>query len=226
VGFLEEARGVTRPLVLLGAGGLAREVMATVDAINRESPSWHVTAVLDDREEFHGKQVNGVTVLAGTEAAREMDDAFFVACVASPRNVQVRECLVDRLHLDEDRFATIVHPSATVIWERGPSPGCVVMAQVVTTTAVSIGKHVVMMPHVVLTHDDSVDDFSTFGAGVCLAGDVRVGRSSYLGAGALVREGLVVGDRALVGMGSVVLCDVPPGQVWSGVPARRQPSRE
>ncbi|MBA2390657.1 MAG: acetyltransferase, partial [Geodermatophilaceae bacterium] len=44
---------------------------------------------------------------------------------------------------------------------------------------------------------------------------------AYLGSGALLREGLAVGAGAVIGMGSVVLEDVPAGQVWVGNPARR-----
>jgi acetyltransferase-like isoleucine patch superfamily enzyme len=77
------------------------------------------------------------------------------------------------------------------------------------------------MPQVVLTHDDSVADHATFGAGVRLAGGVVVEDAAYLGSGALVREGLRIGAGSLVGMGSTVLTDVPAGQVWAGSPARR-----
>jgi len=35
-----------------------------------------------------------------------------------------------------------------------------------------------------------------------------------------VREGVTVGAWSLIGMGSVVLRDVPPGEVWIGGPAR------
>jgi acetyltransferase-like isoleucine patch superfamily enzyme len=40
-----------------------------------------------------------------------------------------------------------------------------------------------------------------------------------LGAGVCVLPGVIIGHRALVGMGSVVTRDVPPDEVWAGVPA-------
>jgi hypothetical protein len=85
-----------------------------------------------------------------------------------------------------------------------------------------IGAHVGIMPLVVLTHDVRVDDFAILGAGVRLAGGVRVGEGAYVGSGALIREGRTVGPGALVGMGAVVTRDVPAGEVWAGVPARRK----
>jgi acetyltransferase-like isoleucine patch superfamily enzyme len=78
-----------------------------------------------------------------------------------------------------------------------------------------------MMPNVVLTHDDVVGDYVTFGAGAKLAGRVTIGDCAYIGSGAVLREGTSVGAGALLGMGSVLLEDVPAGETWAGVPARR-----
>jgi acetyltransferase-like isoleucine patch superfamily enzyme len=79
----------------------------------------------------------------------------------------------------------------------------------------------VVMPSVVLTHDDIVGDFATLGSGARLAGGVVIGEGAYIGAGALIRERCHVGPWALVGMGAGVTHDVPGGEVWAGLPARR-----
>jgi acetyltransferase-like isoleucine patch superfamily enzyme len=77
------------------------------------------------------------------------------------------------------------------------------------------------MPQVVLTHDDVVADFATIASGVRLGGGVHVGTGAYLGAGALVREGVSVGAWSQLGLGSLLLEDLPPGEVWIGSPARK-----
>lgn len=46
---------------------------------------------------------------------------------------------------------------------------------------------------------------------------IRCGAS--IGAGAIIMPGLTIGERAVVGAGSLVTKNIPPGQVWYGVPA-------
>lgn len=49
----------------------------------------------------------------------------------------------------------------------------------------------------------------------------KIGCGVWVGAGAVILQGVVIGDRAVVAAGAVVNKDVPPLEVWGGVPARR-----
>src|SRR6185295_8042628 len=186
----------------------ARETLELIDAINRVEPRWRVVGILDDDPGRHGARVHGIEIIGPAALARELPDARVCACVASPGRPAGRMALVRRLGLDPDRYATL-------------GPGSVLHATTVLTADVSVGAHVAVMPAVVLTHDDVLADGVTLGAGARIAGGVRIGESAYIGSGALVREGIAVGAGAVVGMGAVVTRDVPAGETWAGVPARR-----
>ena len=207
-----------RPLLLLGAGGLARETLAAARA---RTDLWDVRGALDDDARRHGTCIDGVPVLGSSDLVGDYPDAAVAACVASPRRPQARASLVKRLALPADRWATVVHPAASLAAGFVPGVGSVILAQVVVTTPVELGEHVVMMPHVLITHDAVVGAFATFAGRVSLGGGVVVGRSAYLGQGSSVRENVRVGDGAVVGMGAVVLRDIPAGETWVGLPARR-----
>lgn len=209
-----------RALVVIGAGGFARETVEAVRAVNAAGGGWRLAGYLDDNPALHGIVIDGLPVLGGLDALAAVRDAAVVVCTGRPGNYLSRPRIVAALSLPAERYATIIHPSASVSSTSRVGPGSVVLAQTVLTAAVSVGSHVAVMPHVTLTHGDVVSDFATAAAGVRLGGDVHVGRCAYLGAGALVREQRSIGSGALVGMGAVVTNDVPPGEVWAGVPAR------
>ncbi|NKE58322.1 acetyltransferase [Lentzea sp. PSKA42] len=205
-----------RPLLLIGAGGLAREVIATVRLL---PDVWRLAGALDDSTALHGTLIDGVPVLGGLDQIGEHPDAAVVCCVANARRPLSRLSLAVRLGLPDERWATVVHPSA-VTSGASLGVGTVVLAGVVITTPLSVGRHVVAMPHVLITHDDVVSDGVTFAGRASLGGSVFVGESAYLGQGSMVREGCKIGAGAVVGMGAVVLQDVPAGETWAGVPAR------
>jgi sugar O-acyltransferase (sialic acid O-acetyltransferase NeuD family) len=213
-------RITAKELVIIGSGGFARETAEAVAALNERGAGWRLLGYLDEDPAKQGTRVDGVPVLGGMDEIQQLPEASVVVCTGRPGNYVSRPRIVGELGLPEQRYATIVHPTATVSASSSIGPGSVVLAQVVLTAAVQVGSHVAVMPHVTLTHDDVIADFATLASGVRLGGGVRVGRAAYIGAGALVREGCTVGDVALVAMGAVVTRDIPARQVWAGVPAR------
>ncbi|MCZ0985330.1 acetyltransferase [Streptomyces diastatochromogenes] len=204
-------------LVIIGAGGFARETAQAV----ADAGAFKLLGHLDDNPALHGTEVDGVPVLGGCDLVHDLPGARVVICVGNPRDYAARARLVRRLGLTEERYATVIHPTAAVSATSEVGPGSVLLAHCVLTAAVRVGAHVAVMPQVVLTHDDVVEDYATIASGVRLGGGARLERGAYVGSGALVREATTVGAWSLIGMGSAVLGDVPPGEVWVGSPARR-----
>lgn len=207
-------------LIVIGAGGFGRETVEVVRALNATGARWRLAGYLDDDPSRHATVIDGVPVLGGTGELSNMPHVSVVVTTGRPGNYTSRPRIVERLGLPPERYATIIHPSAAVSASSQVGPGSVLLAQTVLTAGVTVGSHVAIMPHVTLTHDDVISDFATLASGVHLGGGVHVGWCAYIGAGALVREHRSIGSGALVGMGAIVTRDVPPHEVWAGVPAR------
>jgi sugar O-acyltransferase (sialic acid O-acetyltransferase NeuD family) len=202
--------------MLIAASGLALEVAEAALAAGVE-----VAGCVDDDSTRWGTAAGGwLPILGGLEQVVSREDAPLILCAGRGA---VRERLVSRLAaagVDDARFARVVHPSVKVPASCTVGAGTVLLSGVVLTASVSLGRHVVAMPHVTLTHDDVVEDFATLCAGVTLGGSERVGRAAYLGMSSSVRERVSVGADSMLGMGAVLTRDLPPGETWVGVPAR------
>lgn len=199
-------------ILLLAASGLARETLASI----RHTGDHTVVGLLDDNPQLHGTHIGGVPVLGGLEQARQRTEQLLI-CAGKGT---ARAAIAERLGFDAERYATHVHSSAVLDESVSVGRGSIVLAGCVATCDVTVGEHVVLMPQVILTHDDVVEDFATLAAGATLAGRVTVGRGAYLGTNCTVREDARIGDGAVLGMGAVLLNELPAGQVWAGNPAR------
>jgi sugar O-acyltransferase (sialic acid O-acetyltransferase NeuD family) len=206
--------GSMNEVVLLAASGLAREVIAA------EGMRARIKGILDDDPALHGTRVDGIQVLGPIgDAPRHTAD--FLVCIGSGSG---RRDVVERLDgkaIGGDRWATFVDDAVRVPDGCEIGEGSIVLAGVVLTANVLVGRHCVLMPHATLTHDVGIRDYVTLAAGVSLGGGVEIDDDAYLGMNSSVRQHVRIGARATIGMGAVVLSDVPAGDTWVGVPAAR-----
>jgi len=207
-------------VILVAAGGLAREVVAA------EPVGIRFVGMLDDNSALHGTQVAGVPVLGGLDHVVAHPHAGIVLCAGSGRARRGLSSRLGEFDIDDDRYATIIAPGVRVPRGCVVGSGSILLSSVVLTADVRVGRHVVVMPNCTITHDDVLEDFSTLAAGVALGGAVHIRESAYIGMNASIRQGLIVGTEATVGMGAAVITDVPEHQTWAGVPARQMGGNE
>ena len=197
------------------------EIACAVDAVNAAADAevWRLLGFLDDDPKLRGQSVAGIPVLGPIQAAAD-DGRCYIIGIASYRSRNVRERVAERLALPEERFATIVHPSAHLSRLTTIGPGSAVLQGSAVESRATIGKHVLVSPMSIVSHDVSVDDFATLALRATVCGSVRVGRHAYIGACAVVRDGVEVGEGALVGIGAVAMREVAAGTTVLGNPAR------
>jgi sugar O-acyltransferase (sialic acid O-acetyltransferase NeuD family) len=212
-----------RPLVILGTGGNALDVLDVAAALGT---AWRVVGFLDDALP-PGSEQDGFPVLGRLdEAARlagpggTLAEALFLNAIGSERNHAARPSIVARTGLPAKRFATLVHPAAGVSSRASLGRGCCIGFGACVGGRTRIGDHAWVGPGCVIGHDSVLEPFALMAPRATISGFVRLGTGSYVGSGATVRQRVTVGANALVGLGAVVLHDVAPGTVVVGNPAR------
>jgi len=205
------------PLVLVGGGGHASDVLQAIEAANALAPMWRVVGILDDdvvdQRRFAGRAVEQI----GTVDDIGNVDACFVLCLGWP---WAREAVARRIGDRAQAAPPIVHPSADVAVGVELGLGSIVLGNAHVSPMVRFGMHSLVSYVASVGHDCSFGGFASVMPGAAVSGDVTAGEGVLVGTGAVVREGVRIGDRARIGAGAVVVGDVGDGLTVVGVPAR------
>lgn len=197
-------------LLIYGAGGLGREVWATMRATGLKASGFIVD------EGFPVGEIRGLAVRSMRMDAALGASARFILAVGDGRTRQ-QAC---RSLGAASEYIQVVHPAAMIGPHVSVGAGAMIIGPVSITTDVAIGNHVLINPGCTIAHDCMIAAFVNMGPSCSLAGRVILEEGASLGVGASVAPGVVVGAWATVGAGAVVLHDVEPGTTVVGVPAR------
>ncbi|MGD2147263.1 MAG: NeuD/PglB/VioB family sugar acetyltransferase [Anaerolineae bacterium] len=205
-------------LVILGAGGVGRQVAQITRDINSVAATWNLVGYLDDDLSRMGERVAGITVLGDPDwLCLHCNVHVAIAIGDSPARFKAYRRLKAIRHR---RIATLVHPSAWRGMRVVIGTGTIVYANAVLDPDVTIGNGSIINKVCTVGHDASVGDFVTLGPGVNLGGGVHVGSGSCFGINSATIHGLHIGDWSVVGAGAVVVDDLPANVIAVGVPAR------
>ena len=214
---------MTRPLVIVGAGGFGRETLDVALAVNAATPdaAFDVLGVIDAQpSEINLERLRDRDIpYLGTESDWFISraSADFVIAIGSPA---VRQRVAAAFQAAGLRAATLVHPSVVIGSQSSIGAGTIVCAGAQISTNVHLGEHVHVNPHATIGHDTVVESFVSINPAAVVSGDVTLGTGTLVGAGAVILQGLSVGAASTVGAAACVVRDVPKGTAVKGIPAR------
>ena len=205
-----------KKLVVFGAGGHAKVV---IDIIEQQG-NYDIAGLLDDDIQHKGGSFFGYPVLGTRADLPALFSAQLRHAIVTIGDNASRAAVAALLHQHGWRFASAVHPRASIGRGVEIGPGSVVMAGCVVNADAYLGGHVIVNTGATVDHDCRIEDAVHIAPGCHLCGGVSVGEGSLLGAGSTVIPGVRIGCKAIVGAGSTVIRDVADGAKVSGSPAK------
>jgi sugar O-acyltransferase (sialic acid O-acetyltransferase NeuD family) len=214
--------GVLKPLVIIGAGGLGREVAWLVADINRQRPKWDFIGFVDDG--VQGKTPEGYPLLGTLDYFLELPSHPWV--IVAIADSEARKAITQRLHIHQIESATLIHPSVSISDFVQIGAGSIICSGTIITTNVTLGQGSIINPGCFVGHDTVLEDFVSLMPATNLAGEVKVGEGCYFGLNSCVINRTNIGKWSIIGAGATVISDIPDYSVAVGVPARVIKRRE
>jgi sugar O-acyltransferase (sialic acid O-acetyltransferase NeuD family) len=206
-----------KKLIIIGAGGFGREVLAWARQCPEHGRDWVAHGFLDDNPTaLDGKSVS-VPIIGKVSGHIPNADEVFVCAIGAPNlRRSVQEALVGL----GAEFVNIVHPSAIIGENVALGRGVIVCPQVIITVNVTVGDGVAFNLQTIVGHDTVIGNYCQISPHCDILGYAQLGDEVFLGSHAVVLPGVKLGARSVLGAGAVASRDIPEGVTAVGMPAK------
>ncbi|MCE5226678.1 MAG: hypothetical protein LLG05_12580 [Porphyromonadaceae bacterium] len=201
-------------IVIIGAGGLAQEVLWTIKCIN-ESPAqqkWRVVAFVSEVSSEWGTKFHGISVIKPSQISTKHAVMGFANPTAKRKFVEKNKKL---------EYPNIIHPD--VLFAMGASTGnngVVIFARTTLMPFSKVGNFTQINTGVVIGHDTVIGEYNTISPGALIMGNCKTGDCTYIGVGVATREKINIGKECVVGANAAVVSDISDYTTAVGVPAK------
>lgn len=206
-------------LVILGAGGLAREIQQIISDINAEDSTFELIGFIDENVENHGKMIRQVPVLGDFEwlEKNKNKQIGLVLGTGFPKIKKRFVGLVRQIRLFS--FPVLIHPMAHIGNNVKIGGGVVIMMHNSITVDIEIGDYAMINQGCSIGHDTRIGRFASLSPHCVISGHTTIGEGVDLGSNVATKPGVSIGDWSVIGLQSGVIKDIPARVVAVGCPA-------
>ena len=207
-----------RPVIILGCGGHARNLIAVLRLNNYEirgfvapNPPIATLPIQYLGEDTFLDNVNPASI-------------YLVNGVGSIGPTQKKKQLFKKFKMKGFSFTEVRHPRAIIASDVTLAEGAQIMAGAIIQAGTEIGANTIINTGASIDHDCVINAHTHIAPGAILSGGVIVGEGSHVGTGAIVIQSVSIGHGAIIGAGSVVIRDIEKGKTVCGNPSREHKS--
>lgn len=204
-------------LIIVGAGGFGREMLAWARQSVQFEREWTIKGFIDDNVESLAGKNTPAPLLGTVQDCQPRPEEVYICAMGVPA---IKRRCMELLEQRGARFTQLIHRTAVLGDNVELAAGVILCPYTVVSANNRLGRGVAINFHSSVDHDACVGDWSQVNCHCDLTGAVNIGREVFLGSSVSIIPGVTVGDGAFIGAGSVVLRDVPAGAKVFGVPAR------
>ena len=205
-------------LVIVGAGGFAREVLWQLTEINNRVDMYDILGFVDDNTELQNQLINGFPIVGDTQWLIDYPEKICaVICIG---NSKIRKKIYNKIKINSNIiFPTILAEDVQCSDSVKFGQGCIICLSNILTVNITVGDFVIANLDCTVGHDAIIEDFVTLYPSVNVSGNVHISSCTEIGTGANIIQGKNIGKNTIIGAGSVVIKDIPSDCTAVGAPA-------
>lgn len=205
-------------LIIIGAGGMGRQVCLFASICSGYNKEYIIKGFLDDNPNAM-EGFDGFPPVLGTvdDYIIQQNDIFF----NSIGDVVAKKRCINKILSRGGEFVTLIHPTAGVSKESIIGKGCMIAARVGIGTNTQIGDFCLLQDNAIIGHDVHVGDYCRVDCNVVLIAGVRLENDVCIHTSSVINHRVRIGEGATVGALSFVIRNVKPGTTVQGNPAKR-----
>ena len=205
-------------IVIVGAGGVGKEVLWIIEQINNIKPTYKVLGFIDDDKAKKNEELLGYKVLGDLEYLKEIKYKGNV--IIAIANYKVKKSIVKKLKNLKVKFSIIKHPNVKLHESVEIGEGTIIYEGAIISPNVKIGKQVIISPKCGIGHDSIIEDYVALLWNVSISGNDFIEEGTLFGSGSIIIQGKRVKKGSIIGAGAVVVKDIDKNGIYKGIPAR------
>lgn len=210
-----------KDLIIIGAGGLGREVLEMALDIKRDKKDtpWNIKGFITDIVgDFYEKNLNNYEIIGTIKDHQVSSNNVYVFAIA---DIEFKKKITKEFLEKGAEFINLIHPKAGISRFADVGIGNIFQGYCGISANTKIGNFNMINTYTIIGHDAVIGDYCTISPHCDITGYARLGDGVFIGSHAVICPHARVGNYARVGAGSVVLKHVKENTLVMGNPAKK-----
>jgi len=209
-----------KKIIIIGGRGNGTVIASTIKDCRKAGQRIECAGFLNDNE----KEINGYPVLGGIQNRdwqKLPNGYYFIFAMSNIKQAFDRYTMLHELKIPNNRFATVIHPTAVVSDQAKIGYGVVIMPFVLVSPNAIVGNHSQMYAQSFIGHDSELKEMVFVANNASIGGRIVIKNGAHVGSNSSILERLVIGEFSVIGLASNVLTNIDDYDVYVGNPAKR-----
>ena len=214
---MEDTQFNNSEIVVLGAGGLAREIV-----------SWQKTSgenlkIVGYMDDFHDPLVetetkNGMNIIGKIDFSRFNGNQEAICAIA---DCDKKQSIFEQANFLNKKFKEYIHTTCLIGERSVLGEGLVLLPYAIISCDTKIGDLVLINNGSQIGHDVVIGNYTSIMANVDIGGGAIIGNNVFIGSNAVILPRVKIPDNTRIGAGSVVLKSIKHVGTYFGNPAKK-----